>query len=88
MLNYAIAPVSADKKTGITSHIATFAAMAGYAVWRWYRRRVTIHKLQSLDDRMLKDIGLDRSEIESTIFSGRHDRHPSHINFDLYRHGR
>jgi len=52
-------------------------------VWRgyWRRRaqRATLFMLQSLDDRTLKDLGIDRSEIEAVASRGR-ERHP-----DRYR---
>lgn len=88
MLNYAIAPASTGTRTSVTSRITGYAAMAALAAYRWYRRRVTAHKLYELDDRMLKDIGLDRSEIESVVYSTQHQRNRSYINFDLYRNGR
>lgn len=33
----------------------------------WLKRRATIRELQGLDDRMLADIGIERSEIEATV---------------------
>lgn len=46
--------------------LATVAAVAGRLL-RWHRRRITIVRLQELDDRILKDIGLGRGEIEGHI---------------------
>ena len=39
---------------------------------RWSRRRAAIRELSALNDRLLRDIGIDRCEIEAFV-----DRYPS-----------
>ena len=41
------------------------------AAARWYRIRRAIHDVAQHDDRMLKDIGIHRSEIERAVRTGR-----------------
>jgi uncharacterized protein YjiS (DUF1127 family) len=42
------------------------------------RNRLTIRMLEGLSDRMLHDIGIDRSEITSVVWRRGTDRHPAH----------
>lgn len=37
------------------------------AIGRWHIRRTTIRTLSALDDRMLRDIGIDRSELRTVV---------------------
>jgi uncharacterized protein YjiS (DUF1127 family) len=41
------------------------------ALGRKYRARRAVHELMALDDRMLRDVGLGRAEIEHAVQSGR-----------------
>jgi uncharacterized protein YjiS (DUF1127 family) len=42
--------------------------------WAWRLERAAIRQLNSLSDRQLKDIGLDRSEITGAVRNGAHRR--------------
>jgi uncharacterized protein YjiS (DUF1127 family) len=60
---------------------ATVVERLAAAVRTWWhsqqakrRQRQTVRILQGLDDRILKDIGLNRSEIESIAATGAGDR--------------
>jgi uncharacterized protein YjiS (DUF1127 family) len=48
------------------------------AYWDWRIRRTTVLMLRSLDRRMLRDIGIDPSEIESLAYDVRGDRRRRH----------
>ena len=69
MSRTALAPATHSARTTLP---ARFRAGAG-RWWRSYREKrlmgATIRALQSLDNRALKDIGLDRSEIESVAIA-------------------
>lgn len=49
--------------------LADAAKTIWVAYWARKAERDTVWVLQSLDDRTLKDIGIDRSEIESVVYA-------------------
>lgn len=61
------------RRTPSAALSAALTAAAG-RLRLWYRRQVTIHRLQELDDHMLKDIGLGRSEIDGFVRNTDPDR--------------
>lgn len=49
------------------SQLARLAERFGQAYGRWQRRRVGLRTLQSLDDRLLSDIGIARGDIRRVV---------------------
>ena len=47
-----------------------------HAYVRWWERQAAKHHLDTLDDRMLKDIGISRGQIDSAVTTG-HRRYMS-----------
>ena len=55
--------------------LLNLVSSAAWGVVRWHRHRRDIGELLRLDDRLLADIGLSRSEIEEGVRFGRWSRH-------------
>jgi uncharacterized protein YjiS (DUF1127 family) len=60
--------------TGAASSIASFVTKVVADVIRHRSFRAAEKELHALDDRMLKDIGLDRSEIKSALTDAANQR--------------
>ena len=58
--------------------IGSLVAKVWRAYWDWRVKRTTILILRSLDRRMLHDIGIDPSEIESLVHDPGQDRRRRH----------
>ena len=58
--------------------LASRFAGSAAGLWRAYldrrAQRATVRILQSLDARTLKDIGINRTEIDSLVYGDRYDR--------------
>jgi uncharacterized protein YjiS (DUF1127 family) len=63
-----VAERGGDLARSFASRAAVMASRwaSGYAAWREHRR--ALRELAALDDRMLRDIGISRSEIESAAY--------------------
>ena len=62
-------------RPNLASRFQSAVHSAWQACVKWHARRTAAHHLASLDDRMLQDIGISRSEVESAIARGR--SHPN-----------
>jgi uncharacterized protein YjiS (DUF1127 family) len=71
MLHLALlAPTTRPAKVTLTHRLSAAAQTWWHSYQRKRHARATVRILQGLDDRTLKDIGLDRSEIESVAATG------------------
>jgi len=57
----------------ISTALGRFVFALGRAAESWHERRSAFRELSALDDRMLKDIGITRSDIPSVVAAGSHD---------------
>jgi uncharacterized protein YjiS (DUF1127 family) len=60
--------------TGVASSIAGYVTQIVVDVVRYRSFRAAEKELHALDDRMLKDIGIDRSEIKSALSDAANQR--------------
>jgi uncharacterized protein YjiS (DUF1127 family) len=69
MMSMLLSQMATDAWRGLVAVVAT---VAGFAVrlFKEWRYRSDIHKLHSLSDRQLSDIGLTRSRIEDAVRGG------------------
>jgi uncharacterized protein YjiS (DUF1127 family) len=62
------------ERGSIADRLRHAARQAWAAYWTWRAQHATATILHALDDRTLKDIGVDRSEIESVVWVTRAKR--------------
>jgi len=64
----------AGRRPSLPVRLAATMVVGWHVFRQWRSRRLTVHILASLDERTLKDIGLNRSEIESAVYGKRGER--------------
>jgi uncharacterized protein YjiS (DUF1127 family) len=67
MVNLALAPTPRAAKATLMRRVTAVARTWWHSYRLKRRQRATVRMLHGLDDRMLKDIGLARNEIESVV---------------------
>jgi uncharacterized protein YjiS (DUF1127 family) len=60
--------LSFPPKSGMAGRLAALARRGWHAYWQRRTRRATLLLLASLDERTLRDIGLNPSEITSVVY--------------------
>jgi uncharacterized protein YjiS (DUF1127 family) len=67
-------PASIGARASFATGAAGFLRKAWRRAGQWWHNKRAIAQLEALDDRMLKDIGIERSQIESAVDGTDHDR--------------
>ncbi len=75
-----IATMPAEPGTGSTQRIGVTVGCWAQAFANWRGRRRSVHDLRALDSRILKDIGIDRSEITSIVHGDGYGRRRIHAD--------
>lgn len=65
MLRPGPAPAAVSAPTAIGPHLPSIALRALAALRRWHERANATFRLRELDDRLLRDVGLRRCDIET-----------------------
>jgi uncharacterized protein YjiS (DUF1127 family) len=63
----------------VLSRLSCWAGTQWIRFWRWRSLNATVAVMHGLDDRMLKDIGIDRSEIESIAYTSGAERRRRYV---------
>ena len=71
---------SAGQTVPGTKWLLNLVRLAALGVIHWQQQRRNIGELQRLDDRLLADIGISRSEIEEGVRLGRWGMHATGLN--------
>lgn len=58
----------------LTARVRGIVRRSWYAYWDWRAREATVMILRSLDERTLRDIGINPSEIQSCVYGKGGDR--------------
>ena len=77
---------SAQSRSLFSGMLAAPRGLVSAVAKEWSARRA-VHALASLDDRMLRDIGLERSQIGFAVRSGRHAVSAHAVRDDISRWG-
>ena len=73
-MGYAHVWSAGTRSHGLWHRLGVWSEKVWSAYWEHQARRATLHILHSLNDRTLKDIGMDRSEIESVVYTRAKER--------------
>ncbi|WP_161973652.1 DUF1127 domain-containing protein [Hwanghaeella grinnelliae] len=73
-------------RTNASLHVGSLVSGTVVSVWtevvRWHRARRAAAALMACSDTMLRDIGIDRSEIKSVVYDGDQGRRRGPFDFD------